>query len=358
MARQPHIGHFTPERILSRSDRLGEKPEIYATCSPERGPGKTYGWCDVLMNDFEATGHQFALLCRYKQELGTVASGVMNEYMRSARPSQSISEVKVSKNYSEIWLSEGVDEDASKTLCGFVFPIASVDPIKRMSSTFSNVWHMFFDEFMPKDNRSYLKHEIEWLLDIHDSIALRGTVNGQPRRVPLYMASNCIDLYNPYFVAWGLTGQLQPDTVEWSGNGIVYEKVVVEGLAERNANTKFKQAWKGGTNSTGTDNSWTLSDKTCIGKPDGWGESVYMATLFNETEKYAVRYYPEVGYVYIDRNVDLSHPKKVNMSTDGNLNIPMIRNSYVFEHIRNHLRIGQLRMKDYRIKQLVIDCFA
>lgn len=342
--------------ILSLKDSKGDKPEVYFVVSPQRGPGKTYSFTKTIFEEFTKNGKKPIFITRRKKSLGSIAEGIMKPYLTQEQSGYSVSEkVQMKGTYSNIYLNTSVEGDVNTTHFGYVIPIASVNEIKLISGLFNDAWCLLFDEFQPKDPHDYLRDEVDNLLDIHKSVA-RGEGKAI-RYMPIFFLSNAIRLFNPYFIKSGLVKKIQSNTSLFVGDGVVFEKVSVKGLADKQKSNGVSRVFTSDDDSY-CDDTWLAEDTTCLGKPDGWGRAIYLATLLYKEKSFALKLYPEVGLHYLDYNVDSGCKYVYNLSLNGNLNIPLIKTSPIVTTIKTSLMNGTLRMKDTMIKEVVLDLFA
>lgn len=374
MAKGIYTTFYDNTKILAAKDKNGKEPLLYFICSRGRSLGKTFSFCGTLFDRYFEDGGQFILLTRRKKELGAIASGIFKSYLDTKHPEYSIYEKKQqSGTFSNVYLEKLVEDDEAEPdpegepkmkketeHVGFVIPLAAADEIKKISSHFSGVVHILFDEFQPMEDSTYLKNEVELLGIIHTSVA-RGKGGGDKssiRRVPVYFLSNCVNIFNPYFIACGILKHIQANTRLFIGDGYVYEKCMVIGAAEKQQELGIGRILNTDESQYADDNSWLLGASVCVTKPNGWGRATYVTTLVNNDEKYGVKYYPEVGLYYVDRKPDLAYPYIFNMTLDGNLNVKFIRKSNMFENLRKKFMNGSMRFQDSGVQSVILDLFT
>lgn len=371
MAKGVYKGFYDNTKIINALDKTGRKPLLLFVCSRGRSLGKTFSFCHTLYNEFYENGGQFVLLTRRKKELGAVASGIFKSYLNIKHPGVTATEKKQqSGTFSNVYFEHVEDDEDEKgeiikeTIrdhVGYVIPLAAADEIKKISSHFSTVTCVLFDEFQPMQNSTYLKDEVELFDIIHTSIA-RGQGGGDKssvRHVPVYMLSNCVNIFNPYFIATGIIKQIQSDTRLYIGDGYIYEKVMVEGAAEKQAEMGIGRILHTSQSEYDKDNTWLLDPGNCVTKPINWGRSIYIATLVYKDKHFAIKYYTDVGIVYVDRAADLSFKDVYNMTLEGgNLNTPYIKHGSIFKIMRDNFMKGKVRYSDADIQSIILDMFA
>ena len=357
MAKGIYKGFYDNSRILNALDKNGKKPIILFVCSRGRSLGKTYSFCKTLWTRFEETGDKFILLTRRKKEMGQVAMGVMKGYLENERPDVVLEERKqIAGTFSNIYANIGTGEDREVMHCGYVIPLAAADDIKKISSLFVDAWCILFDEFQPSLMSGYLPDEVDALLRIHTSVARGG---GQSiRYVPIFMLSNAINIFNPYFIQSGLVGKIQSNTRVYVGEGYIYERCMVLGAAEKQRELGLGSIFHTQENNYEDDNSWMADNNSCVCKPDGWGHSLYICTFLNGNESYACRFYPEVGMFYLDRHPDKTHKEIYNVRLGGSMNIPFVKTCPAIVSLKEKFMGGMCRFADNGLQQFMLELFV
>lgn len=101
----------------------------------------------------------------------------------------------------------------------------------------------------------------------------------------------------------------------------------------------------GGNDYTG--DVWFKNNNSGIEKPDNWGEGLYKFTFYYDGKPYAVKWYPVASKCYIDsKNIDHGFFYKFRYD-DNNLELPHLRESYLFDWLTARLRRGEVRFSDY-----------
>lgn len=323
--------------------------------SAGRSAGKTFSFSKLLYERYLETKEKFVILTRMKGELGSVAEGIMKGMLQVLYPDIQITEtVKQKGTYSVITAARMVDDELETFDIGYVIPLRAAGQIKNISSTFVDATCAFMDEFQPLTSAGYLPNEIEMFTSIHASLA-RG--NGSHNRFfPIFMCSNAIDIYNPYFVATRLVDHIQPDTRLYipKDNMILYENCTVTDVIEQQAGDKFSILF--GLDKTIEDNAWLGVNDAAVCKPDNWGRANYLATLITNTGTFAIKYYPKVGLTYVDRTIADSYCTYSTM-LNGEINTQYIKTAPVFKQLRKRFSTGQMRFSDTGCKNAIIALF-
>lgn len=359
MGRGVYTGFYDNTKLLEATDANGVKPEVYFVCSRGRSAGKTYQFSKTLWEHFEQTGEKFIILTRRIQDLqgGSIAYGVMKGYFDYARPDITLSEKTGMRGvFNNVFAHVGTGDEAVTEHVGYVIPLAADSKIKNVSSMFVDAWAMFMDEFQPMHSGEYLSNEVQRLDTIHTSVARGG---GQSiRYVPVFMCSNAINIFNPYFVACGIVKNIQSNTRIYRGDGFIYERCMVRGLDEKRAETGFARTFKTAENTVEDDNSWLADSGSCVEQPNGWGRASCLGNLLRGNEMFGVKYYPQVGLYYVDRK-----PQKVGAPTyaltlGDNLNVPFIRQSSFMKKLKTMFMGGRVRVKDSGVQTMLLDLFV
>lgn len=347
--------HYDVTRLLNSKDADGNPPAFLIVCSKLRGPGKTFSISKFLFNDFIENGHKFILLTRNMGDLGNIADGIFEGYLQQEHPDTRMTEkIQMKGVFSKVFMEKGLGDEKEVTECGYVIPIRAADQIKKISSLFYDTETFYMDEFQPMNQSVYLKEEVSLLYNIYKSIA-RGK-GSATRYMRIIMASNTINLDNPYFRALDLSSKIQSNTKFYRGKGVVFERCEVEGLQEQHDSQPIDKALEKHIKAN-LSNDWLNDDNSLVCKADKWGRAIYICTLLYNNEQLAVYEYPATGMTYVSRVVDKSCKYIYNLTVDSNLNIPLIRSATVLEQFRKKLFTGRVRCSDNGIQNILRECF-
>ena len=343
---------FLPrEMLLNLKDKNHETPEIFIVTSNRTG-GKTYGISKVLLEDYFEKGEKFALLTRWTKDLGNVANGIMDVVIKDNYPDyELVEEVRMNGVYSQIFLTHKIsDKETHKECCGYVLPINGSDNIKKISSLFYDVCTMFLDEFQAE---KYCPNEVNKFTNLHFSIA-RGGENGV-RYVKTILASNTIDITNPYFEALDMSSKIQTTTKKYRGEGFVYLNYQNEIVANAQRESAFNRAFASNKQiMSNIDNSWLNNNWVSVGKPDGtWGRGKYICTIVDENNKYGVLHYDN-DFWYIGRRIDITCPNIYSMSENGTENIEVVQRCFALANISKAFLRGLVRFSDVSVKDKIL----
>lgn len=342
------IEYYTPFSLLNKKDLNGNKPEIYIVTS-NRTAGKTTVFNKFMIDSFKKENKVFALLYRYAYELDTVGNAFFNDIGGLFFPKDKFECVKKNKGlYAELYLNQ--------VKCGYALALSYAYKIKKFSHIFNDVSHILFDEFMAEDN-VYLSDEVSRLRSLHTSIA-RGH-GEQVRYVPIYMVSNPITILNPYYTALRIAERLRPETRFLRGNGFVLEYNINESAKEAYQKSAFNMAFSdNGFANFESEAKYLLDNDSFIEKLTG--KSRYMLTFCCDGKDYAVREYSEHGVMYVSKNVDMSCPLRIAVTTsDHKINYVMLQsNRTVLGYLRSMFQRGAFRFKDLECKNALIKALS
>ena len=278
--------YFEAKPVTDFKDANGETPEILIVDGNRTG-GKTTAFSRLLVDDFLQKGKKFFLVYRYKNDMKDVADAFFKD-IGSLFFSGHVMTSKSHANgtYIELFID--------KRPAGYCSALTMVSKLKRFSHIFCDVENMLFDEYQDENN-AYLKDEPEKLLSLHTTIA-RG--QGQAVRfVPVYMLSNSISIFNPYYRALGITAKINSNTRVFRGEGFVLLRIVIKDVAEAQRNSAFNRAFAGsGYLSSAIDNSFLNDDTFHVEKRYVSGKAIFgfyyaktFYSVFVDDEYYYVR---------------------------------------------------------------------
>lgn len=278
--------YFEAYHVESFKDKNGKIPEILLVDGNRTG-GKTTAFSRLLVDDFLKDGKKFFLVYRYKNELADVADAFFKDIRTLFFDGHEMTAKGHAKGaFFELFLD--------KQACGYASSLTMAGKLKRYSHIFSDVAQMFFDEYQDESGL-YLPDETKKLLSLHTTIA-RG--RGQAVRfVPLYMASNSISIFNPYYQALGITGKINSNTKVFRGDGFVLLRLTIKDVAEAQKQSAFNRAFAGSgyldsaiDNSFLNDDSFHVEKRTTCGRPlFGFFASGIFFTVYLQSEEFYVR---------------------------------------------------------------------
>lgn len=302
--------YYSCDALLRRQDINGNTPEIYCVCGNRSG-GKTTSFSKKVLQDWlDNKVREVGIIVRYGNELPGIAESFFNgdfvtHFFPNLGGTQCNQEVVITNCAHKITLGD-------RTF-GWVLSLNAFNKIKKHSNKFNKIDCLFFDEFMPEDER-YLSYEIHAFKSLHTSIA-RGY--GQPvRYVPVYMMSNLVSIINPYFMAWGIASRLTRNTRFIRGKGVVLEQNFNKTAAKKQSESAFLSAF--GDDEYYTEKGYYLQDSnTLIEKCND--ECTYSCTFRYNGKNYAIKRSSISGIYYVNKKVNLTCPMRIAVTRDDML---------------------------------------
>ena len=279
--------YFEAKPITEFKDADGKTPEILIVDGNRTG-GKTTAFSRLLVEEFLNHGKKFFLVYRFKSYLKNTAETFFKD-IQGLFFEGHVMTCKSNRDngYVELFLD--------KKPCGYAGAVSMVSKLKLCSHVFNDVENMFFDEYQD-ENGVYLSGEVKRLMSLHTTIA-RG--KGQAVRfVPLYMCSNSISVFNPYYKGLGITAKITSRTKVYRGNGFVLLRLTIKDVAEAQRESAFNRAFSScGYLESSIDNSFLNDDDFNVERRAFNGSvsftfifaSDFYSVLFNNEEYYVKR---------------------------------------------------------------------
>ena len=288
-------GFYSGYELLSKTDKNGNKPEIYASLT-NRSAGKSTFFNGYLVRKYIRIGQKFILLYRNKYEVDRAADGFFNDISTLFYPDLAMDQQTGIKNGFD-FLRIGLKTDEKKEhyqVCGFATSLAASELIKRYSHLLSDAGIILMDELFP-ENGVYLKDEIRRFMSIHDSLS-RGHYQ-HSKYLPVIMVGNLIDLFNPYFDALGIVDSLLLDSHFTRGDGFVIEQDFNEASAQAHKESSFHRALSGADYAAASQEKVYLNTDYDMIDNSVCDIGRYILTIRYNGSLYSVRY-NEQGYFY------------------------------------------------------------
>ena len=278
--------YFEAHSVFEFKDADGNTPEILMVDGNRTG-GKTTAFSRLFVDEFlKDETEKFFLLYRYKNDMKDVADAFFKDIKTLFFPEHNMKATgHANGSYYELFL------DGKP--CGYASSLTMASKLKRFSHIFSDVKKIFFDEYQDENNL-YLPDEVQKFQSIHTTIA-RGQGNAV-RFVPVYMASNSISIFNPYYTALGITGKINSKTKVYRGQGFVLLRLVIKDVAEAQKKSAFNRAFSASDYaSSSIDNSFLNDDTFNVEKMQPTGTAVF--NFIYNTVLYSVFRIGEIWYV-------------------------------------------------------------
>lgn len=314
--------YFEAHPVTDFKDINGETPEIMLVDGNRTG-GKTTAFSKMLVEDFLNNGKKFFLIYRYRNELPNVAEAFFKDIkVLFFEDHEMTAESQASGAFYSLFI-DGVS-------CGYASSLSMVGKLKKFSHIFSDVENMFFDEYQDENN-IYLPDEVNKLMSLHTTVA-RGRGKAV-RFVPLYMASNSISIFNPYYTALGITAKINSKTKVLKGEGFILLRLIIKDVAEAQKNSAFNRAFSNsGYLDSSIDNAFLNDDSFNVVKQSNYKFVLFV--YYCAGELYSCYRNPD-GTMYVKKGGD----KNVNpcfgaLLSDRGDNVSFIRNTAYWSYCR------------------------
>ena len=335
--------YFEAHDITEYKDADGKTPEILLI-DGNRTAGKTTAFSSKFVRDFLEHGKKFMLLYRYQNELNNISESFFKDIKALFFPQDEMTEKNRSNGaYVELFLN-GVS-------CGYAVALNTAAKLKHYSHIFSDVEQILFDEYQ-LESGFYIHNEIEKFQSLHLTVA-RG--RGQAVRfVPVYMLSNSVSIFNPYYDAFGIAKRINSKTKMLRGRGFVLLRLTLKEIAKAQEESAFNRAFAGSRYmESATDNAF-LNDET-----------------YNIQKLSTADFRPELSFVENGKTFtlysrgDIYHVKKTGVIpgvplygvhiSDRSGEARSIRFSYIFGRIQALYSNGAISFSDTESKRVFLD---
>ena len=243
--------YFQAHDIRDYKDMNGNVPEILLV-DGNRAAGKTTAFSSKFVRDYLEHGKKFMLIYRYGNELRDIAESFFKDIRALFFPDHTmIDRSRANGAYIELFLDN--------KSCGYAVALNTAAKLKHYSHIFSDVEQMLFDEYQ-LESGFYIPDEIKKFVSLHMTVARgRGAV---VRFVPVYMLSNSISIFNPYYDAFGIARRINSNTKQLRGDGWVLLRLTLKEVAKAQEESAFNRAFANSSYvKAATDNSF-LNDET------------------------------------------------------------------------------------------------
>ena len=313
------------ENILSgKSSESGEyySPEAidklqahYNFIFGKRSNGKTYSILKKIIYNYVRTGKQGGYLRRYREDFrgkrgetlfnALIADGVISELTDGRWTTV--------KYYSDRWYLANPDEETGRLIADsepfcYAFSLASMEHDK--STSYPNITTIFFDEVITRNG--YLPNEFVIFMNC------LSTIIRQRDDVTIYMCSNTVNKYCPYFAEMGLKHviDMEPGTIDLYQYGESKLKVAVERTKDHNIGGRKSAVYFAFDNPNLqmiTGGAWELDLYPHIPREYNDGKILFRYFIdFNEQIlQCEVLNYKDCCFTYVHRKTgDIKHPDK------------------------------------------------
>ena len=190
------MGNFYDgNKLLSLKDKNGKPPEIFMCCG-NRTAGKTFFFKRWLVRRALKYGERFVVFVRCIDDVPNTYMGFWADIGPLFFEGKDMSQEPLLHGKAALLL-------INKTPVGYVIALNDPERIKRNSALFADAQRGFFDEFQ-SETCKYIPNEIKKFNSIRLSIARGGATGKHARYFPVYMCSNMVTTFNPYYETLGV----------------------------------------------------------------------------------------------------------------------------------------------------------
>lgn len=204
---------YNGNRLLSLRDKNGNPPEIIMCCG-NRTAGKTFYFKRWLVRRALKYGERFVVFVRCIDDVPNTYMGFWADVGPLCFEGKEMTQEPLLHGKAAMLL-------INKTPIGYVIALNDPERIKRNSALFADAQRGFFDEFQCETGK-YIPGEIKKFNSIRLSIARGGAKGKHARYFPVYMCSNFVSVFNPYYEAFGIVPSQRSKYIR--GDGWVLEQ--------------------------------------------------------------------------------------------------------------------------------------
>lgn len=316
-------------------------------CVGGRGIGKSYYWKRFCIRQFLKSGAKFIYARRYQADLDKILPTWYNDIADEFTDHKLVVEHMTLKVDGKI--------------AGYAIPVTAFN--KWKSVAFPDVETLFFDEFLTAENDyiggvAHPEREPELMLSMIQTVA-RGGGKSFRDNFRAVLVANSISVTNPYFIYFGLTSRLKPNT-KYAVNDDVWaceickDSPVSADVAESKLGRLIQDTAYG---NMALNNDFYMDNPAFI-QPKPRGQSTYYMSLVINGKTYGVHYYLTHGFFYVDNRVDPTFPRAYAVdepSADvGRINALSKLSTYQqMCALSNAFRQGNIRFASQQIKDAV-----
>lgn len=330
--------YFEAHDIREYKDANGNTPEILLV-DGNRAAGKTTAFSRKFVNDFLTDGKKFMLIYRYANELHNISEAFFKDIKSLFFPNNEMTErSRANGAYIELFID-------SKS-CGYAVALNTAGKLKHYSHIFSDVQEMLFDEYQ-LENGFYIPSEIEKFVSLHMTVARgQGKV---VRFVPVYMLSNSVSIFNPYYEAFQISKRINSKTKVLRGDGWVLLRLKMKEVAREQEKSAFNRAFSASRYVTAaTDNSFLNDDTFNIEKRNVTG--FYCDFTFTDG-KTTFGVFSNGSEYHVKKSGSIPNVPSFGVhQSDRNGQCRSIRHSYIFGKIQMYYANGYITFQDTESK--------
>lgn len=236
--------------------------------------GKTYGLRAYALNRAIKKDQRFVEVCRTLNERDAVKHSYFDKLIATDDEFSAYEYMCKADEFK--YRPKNSKKGTPWKTCGYIVGFAELQRAKK--STFVNVENIIFDEaIMEKIDSSHQYKRDEWntLSRMIDSLAREDAYNENRVKPRLFLLGNAVDLINPYFAAFGVTG------VPKFGYTWYLDKMCLLHIVESDEHDAYRM-------------EHTLAGR--MGRVTGYAKATY-ANDFAEDNRYIAKKPPRAKYV-------------------------------------------------------------
>lgn len=336
---------YNGNKLLSFKDLDRKAPELFFCCG-NRTAGKTFYFKRWFVRRFISAGELFTVFVRYIDDIPSVSEGFWADVGPIAFPGRSMSQRPLLHGKAAEMLLDGVR-------CGYVIALNDPERIKRNSALFADAARGFLDEFQSEAGK-YVPKEVEKFNSIRLSIARGGAKGTHARYFPVYLCSNAVTIFNPYFEAFHVSDRLNESVRFLRGSGWVLEQIynadaaaAIQGAFSTLSGKELDYATK---------NKFLLDDGRFIDEEGG--RKQYAATIRRGDRSFGIWQAGEM--LYVSRKIDPDFGSiLVFAEEDHSPGTYLVqRGDPIYKMLRRQYDIGAVRFADGASRNAFVSCLA
>lgn len=324
--------------------------KIFSYSVGSRGIGKSFAVKEFMVKNWLKKRQQFIYVRRHKNDIQVLGDGFFDDISIHFEGEEF--EVKGGEIYEYIINGE---------VAGYGIGLSQYKKMKSVPKT--DVFTIFYDEFLPEQGESYLGGQANWFYEVNACLSLyqsvaRGGGKAFREGVRFIFAANATNIYNPFFVYFGIDKRLKPETKFMTGEGWVVEMARGEAITEEIAQTQFGKMIKGTQyGAMALDNVWFQNDTALIEKHKG--QARYLCTLVSHSRNYGVYHMIDDGCIQVTERPDMSSPYKYTLSAADHrssyTNVRMCTKAWPIVQMKESWNRGELFFDNQRCKQMWLE---
>lgn len=325
-------------------------PTVFNFLLGNRSAGKSFFFKQRFSRMALKTGHPFVYMRRNTVDLELATKEFLKDIGKY--PEFDGFESKLKNKGRDLYIYKKADgEITEEYLIAYCYSLSAI--IRRKSIPMDNVDYIFFDEFLPDDNKYFggenLVYEPEQLLAFYMTVA-RGRGSYIRDNVKVICVANVVSRYNPYFSYFGidLTGKIKYTNKEMSSRcEIIYNEEARDAIL----NSKL-----GGLISTTSYGQYAVGNEALRDDPTNVvdkipGDAVYRASIY--VMRWFSLWLAPGMLLYFRDCYDASCPARYAIGSFPKEEKVMQLPKSVADLIKRYYEIDAVRYETQRVKNLI-----